>query len=115
MSTDNNQKIENQQNSGLHFSDIWYAFKKNILWEILIFIFIFALGFGASLTMKDTYVAKARVIVKASIEEVAMPENISLSQQLAPEVAKLVGDEDTNMYIEGIKGLDLSGCYVSVS
>ena len=56
-----------QSEKELSVAELWYIFCRNILWEAIIFVVILAIGFGYALSTKEYYVARASIIVKASL------------------------------------------------
>ena len=66
MTNEKENVIKNEKE--LSIAELWYIFCRNIIWEAIIFIVILTIGFGYALTSKDYYVAKASIIVKASLK-----------------------------------------------
>lgn len=65
MTNEKENVIKNEKE--LSVAELWYIFCKNLLWEAIIFVVILAIGFAIALTSKEYYVARASVIVKASL------------------------------------------------
>ncbi len=75
--------------------ELWYIFCKNILWEAIIFVVVLAIGFAVAFTSKDYYVARASVIVKASLNSSTSQSynDTPLSQQQVVLVCDVLKNE----------------------
>ena len=78
-----NEKDTIKTEKEVSFSEMWYIFCKNLLWEALIFIIVLAVGLAVALTSKEYYVARASVVIKASLNNAVDQEysDTPLSQE----------------------------------
>lgn len=65
MANEKENVVKNEKE--ISIAELWYVFCKHILWEAVIFVVILGIGLAVALTSSEYYVARASVIVKASL------------------------------------------------
>lgn len=65
MANEKENVVRNEKE--VNIGELWYVFCKHILWEAVIFVVILGIGLAVALTSNEYYVARASVIVKASL------------------------------------------------
>ena len=112
-----NEKDTVKTEKEVSFSEMWYIFCKNILWEALIFVIVLIIGLGVALTSKDYYVARASVVIKASLNNAVDQEysDTPLSQEQLILVCDVLKNEFFLDRVEMSTGKDVSAGNLTTS
>ncbi|MBQ7349068.1 MAG: hypothetical protein IJW47_03645 [Clostridia bacterium] len=112
-----NEKDTVKTEKEVSFSEMWYIFCKNILWEALIFVIVLIIGLGVALTSKDYYVARASVVIKASLNNAVDQEysDTLLSQEQLILVCDVLKNEFFLDRVEMSTGKDVSAGNLTTS
>ncbi len=78
----------------LSIAELWFVFKKNLLWEFLICVVGVLGGLIFALTSKPTYLSTANVIVTASFEDKSSINDTTLARYYIDTVISLFSDSE---------------------